>query len=87
MIFTNIPSAQVALQYYYGESDNILGIKSISELTPHLDSTNSFWILFTFTKYSHDDKEIRDYIDDNYILLEQKQFKDIELLHYGKTEI
>ena len=84
IIFTNIHSAQVALKYYYGESDNIIGIKSISELKSHLGNIDSFWILFTHTKYSDPDGKIRDYIDSNYILLEKKQFYDIELLHYGQ---
>lgn len=85
IIFTNIHSAQVTLKYYYGESDNIIGIRSIDELRPHLEDINSFWILFTFTKYSDPDGEIRDYIDSNYVLLEEMQFRDIELLHYGKN--
>ena len=86
IIFTNIHSAQVALKYYYGESDNIIGIKSINELKPHLQGIDSFWILFTFTKYSDPDGKIRDYIDSNYVLLEKMQFRDIELLRYGIKE-
>ena len=84
IIFTNIPSAQVALKYYYGESDNIIGIKSIDELKPHLVGIDSFWILFTFTKYSDPDGKIKNYINSNYILLEKIQFHDIDLLHYGQ---
>jgi uncharacterized membrane protein len=87
IIFTNIHTAQVTLKYYYGESDNIIGIKNINELKPHLEGIDSFWVLFTHTKYSDPDGKIRNYIDSNYILLEKKQFHEIELLHYEKAKV
>lgn len=84
LIFMNIKSAQVPFKYYYGEKDNAIGIADINELQSHLNNANSFWMLFTFTKYSDPQNKIKKSLDESYRLVEKKQFFDIELLHYRK---
>ena len=83
-IFINIDTAQVAFQFYYGESDNVVGVKDLEELQAFLRDTGSFWMLFTFTKYSDPEGSIRKFLDQNYIITEKKKFYDIELFHYTK---
>jgi len=83
-IFINIDTAQVAFQFYYGESDNARGVKDLEELQAFLNDTDSFWMLFTFTKYSDPEGSIRKFLDQNYIITEKKTFYDIELFHYRK---
>lgn len=84
LIFMNIKSAQVPFKYYYGEKDNALGVADVNELNLHLRNANSFWMLFTFTKYSDPQDKIKEFLDKNYRLVEKKEFFDIELLHYKK---
>ncbi|MDP3765322.1 MAG: hypothetical protein Q8R04_02315, partial [Nanoarchaeota archaeon] len=83
-IFMNIKSAQVPFKYYYGEKDNAIGIADANELKLHLSNANSFWMLFTFTKYSDPQNKIKEFLNENYRLVEKKEFFDIELLHYKK---
>lgn len=83
-IFLNIDTAQVAFKYYYGEKEDVIGVKNAEELKSHLQNKNSFWMLLTFTKYSDPKNSIRKYLDENYKLAEKKEFFDIELLHYKK---
>ena len=84
LIFVNIQAAQVTFKYYYGEKDNVIGINDVNELESHLNNVNSFWMLLTFTKYSDPENKIREYSNENYRLMEKKEFFDIELLHYKK---
>ena len=83
-IFINIDTAQVAFQFYYGENDNVRGVKNLEELQTFLHDTDSFWMLFTFTKYSDPEDRIKKFLDKNYIVTEKKKFYDIELFHYRK---
>lgn len=83
-IFLNIFSSQAAFQYYYGEKDNVVGIRDVNELKPLLVDKNSFWMLLTFTKYSDPEGKIKKFLDDNYQLTDKKELFDIELLHYEK---
>jgi mannosyltransferase len=86
-ILVNIETAQVAFKYYYGESGNVIGIKDLDELKSYLNSENpeSFWVMFTFTKYSDPKNNIKRFLDENYLVLEKKDFFDIELIHYKKS--
>lgn len=83
-IFLSIDTAQVVFKYYYGEKNNVAGVKNVDELKSHLKNKSSFWMLLTFTKYSDSDGEIEKFLDSNYRLVEKKGFFDIELLHYKK---
>ncbi len=83
-VFLNIVSAQVAFRYYYGEKDNVIGVKDLEELKSNLNGIDSFWMLLTFTKYSDPENRIRDFLDANYAPTEKKGFFDIELLHYER---
>ncbi len=83
-IFLNMDTAQVVFKYYYGEKDNVIGVKDVTELKSFLGDTEKFWMILTFTKYSDPDNQIKKFLDDNYSLIGQKEFFDIELLHYGK---
>jgi len=85
-IFINIDTAQVAFQFYYGESDNVIGVKDLGDLKEHLSDTGSFWMMLTFTKYSDPEGKIKKFLDQNYIITEKKEFYDIELYHYRKGD-
>ena len=84
LIFINKDTAKRGVWYYYGEKDNVIGINDVSDLKSHLNNTNSFWVLLTFTKYSDPEGKIKKYLDENYKLADKKEFFDIELLHYRK---
>ncbi len=43
-------------------------------------------MLLTFTKYSDPEGKIKKYLNENYVLLEKKDFFEIELLHYKKKD-
>jgi len=83
-ILINTQTAQVTFQYYYGEKDNVIGIKDLNELKLQLNNKDSFWILLTFTKYSDPEDKIKKFLNDNFKLTDKKDFFDIELLHYEK---
>src|SRR3989338_4375442 len=61
-IFINTATAQVAFQYYYGEKDNVIGIKNLSDLKKRDKNIGSFWLLSTFTKYSDPNESIKKYM-------------------------
>ena len=83
-IFININTAQVAFKYYYGEKSNVIEFTNVDELKSSITPNSSFWILLTFTRYSDPDGEIKKFLNNNYNLVEQKEFFDISLLHYTK---
>lgn len=82
LIFLNIETAEVPFQFYSGEKDNIIGVKDVTEFKSYLNNVNSFWMLFTFTKYSDPEENIRKFLNENYISTDRKEFFDIELIHY-----
>ena len=83
-IFTNIETAKVAFQYYYGENSDVIGVKDLNDLKSHLGNIDSFWILSTYTKYSDPGGKIMEFLDEEYNMIEKKDFFDIEILHYKK---
>lgn len=84
LVFVSKDTAKRGVWYYFGERDNVIGIDDVNELKSHLNNKDSFWVLLTFTKYSDPEGKIKKYLDDNYKLLDKKEFFDIEILHYRK---
>lgn len=85
LVFINKASAEAAFKYYYGERGTTIGVDDVSILKEYLNDKDSFWILFTFTKYSDPEGSIRKFLDKNYKLIEKEDLFDVELLHYNKV--
>lgn len=81
-IFINIDTAQVPFKFYYGESADVIGVRNLEELKGHISDADSFWMMFTFTKYSDPEGSIKKFLDQKYITTDKKTFYDLELLHY-----
>ena len=75
-------SAEAVVKYYYGEKNNVIGIDDINILKQYLKDKGSFWVLFTFTKYSDPEGKVKKFLNENYKVTEIKEFFDIELIHY-----
>lgn len=82
-IFVSMETAQVIFKYYYGEKSNVIGVVDLNDLKKYLGNKDSFWVLLTFTKYSDPKGSIKNYLNENYLLTETKNYFDIELLHYS----
>lgn len=83
-IFVFTPTAQVTFQYYYGEKMNVRGINNLEELKQVVGERQSFWMVFTLTKYKDPKGTLRDYLDSHFKVTEKKDFFDIEIIHYEK---
>lgn len=84
LIIVSKTSAEKNVKYYYGDKDNVVGVEDITILKQYLKNKDSFWVLLTFTKYSDPEGKIKSFLNENYKLVDKKEFFDIELFHYKR---
>ena len=85
-ILISIYSGEPIFRYYYGEHDNIYGVKKLDEdLINLLKSNERIWLILSFWKYNDPEGLIQGYVNENYELVKSKNFFDIEVYHYQRS--
>ncbi|MEK6949897.1 MAG: hypothetical protein AABX34_06755, partial [Nanoarchaeota archaeon] len=84
LILVHKKSAQATFKYYYGEKPNVIGVADPDEMKSNLKNVDSFWMLFTSSKYSQYEKAMKEELLRTYRITETKNFYEIDLIHYKK---
>ena len=82
-IIVNLPSVIVPLNYYSDKLANFYCINNLEEAKKISSNSDSLWVIFS-TKYADQDGKIKNFLDDNYSLLDSKYFYDVSIYHYNK---
>ncbi|MAE42494.1 hypothetical protein CMO93_01875 [Candidatus Woesearchaeota archaeon] len=87
VLITSISSGAVTLRYYYGDAENIYGVRNLKETKEIINGKERIWLVLSFWKYGDPNGLIQEYINQNYDILESKSFFDIEIYHMQKKDI
>jgi uncharacterized membrane protein len=88
LIIISLFSGQVPFRYYYGDNENIHGVRTFNEDTIELiKDKESVWFILSFLKYYDPKGSIKKYINKNYDIIERTSFFDIEVYHLQKKEM
>lgn len=85
LIMIHTKTTQAVFKYYYGEKPNAIGVANLEEVKQHIKDKDNFWFLFTFLRYSQHGEEIKEFLDQNYRIIETKHFFGIDLINYEKN--
>lgn len=85
-VVTSIYSGEVTLRYYYGDYENIVGVKNLNEFKEMVKGKDNFWLALSLWGYYDPEGLIQKYANENYELTESKHFFDIDAYHYRKKK-
>jgi len=85
LIMIHTKTTQAVFRYYYGEKPNAIGVTNLEEVKQNIENKDNFWFLFTFLRYSQHNEEIKEFLNQNYRIIETRHFFGIDLINYKKN--
>lgn len=82
-IVISISYGEVTFRYYYADA-RVKGVQNADDAKEFIKGDESLWLVLTFWQYYDPEGSIQRYFEENYKLIETKEFYDLELRHYKK---
>lgn len=86
VVIFSLSSGEVTFRYYYGDAENIHGVKDLKEAVDAVKGKEALWLILSFWRYQDPSGSIQDYINENYELIGSKDFFDIKAYHFQKKK-
>jgi len=79
----NRHTTRIPFLYYYGDADNIFGVRNVAEAQTLSENKKGVWLILSFDKYSDPEGKIKSSLDNSFPNSQERVFFDVRVIHYN----